>query len=233
MISPASSHVLALADSRGWQTCVGKSRDKRQADGQFFTPPAIARCLAEWFEPEGFDRPSLHLLDPGAGGGVLTAAVVDRITALRVASVLPKLKEITLEAWELDAAFLPNLKRNMTACAAALENAGVRTTVQVHHGNYIEGAVRALDPGLFGIPQASEVTHAILNPPYRRIATRSRERMLLASIGIETTNLYAAFVWLALRQLAPGGELTAITPRSFCNGPYFRHPDPAAPDQDV
>ena len=138
-----------------------------------------------------------------------------------------------MEAWELDAAFLPNLKRNMTACAAALENAGVRTTVQVHHGNYIEGAVRALDPGLFGIPQASEVTHAILNPPYRKIATRSRERMLLASIGIETTNLYAAFVWLALRQLAPGGELTAITPRSVCNGPYFRHPDPAAPDQDV
>jgi adenine-specific DNA-methyltransferase len=135
---------------------------------------------------------------------------------------LPKLKEMTLEAWELDEAFLPALRRNLSACAAALEYAGIRTTVQLHHGSYVEGAVRALDPGLFGVLQAPKVTHAILNPPYRKIATRSKERTQLASVGMETSNLYAAFVWLALRQLAPCGELAAITPRSFCNGPYFR-----------
>ena len=83
MISRATSQVLAMADSSGWQTCVAKGRDERGGDGQFFTPPAIARCLAGWFQPEGFNRPALHLLDSGAGGGVLTAAVVDRITALR------------------------------------------------------------------------------------------------------------------------------------------------------
>ena len=97
MISPSGSHVLALADSRGWQTCVEKTWEERGENGQFFTPPAIARCLAGWFQPEGFNRPLLHLLDPGAGGGVLTAAVVDHITSLHANGALPDLEEITLE----------------------------------------------------------------------------------------------------------------------------------------
>ena len=46
--------------------------------------------------------------------------------------------------------------------------------------------------------------------------------MLLRSIGIETGNLYAAFVALIVRLLDPDSELVAITPRSFCNGPYFK-----------
>lgn len=222
MIPSTASQVLALADASGWQSCGEKTRRERSEGGQFFTPPPIARCLAEWFEPDGFNRPSLHLLDPGAGGGVLTAAVVERIVALRAGGNLPRLEEVTLEAWELDGAFLPALRQGLSACMDALEHAGIRVELELRQGSYIEGAVRALDPGLFGTPQGHRVTHAILNPPYRKIATSSRERVLLASVGIETSNLYAAFVALALRQLKEGGELSAITPRSFCNGPYFR-----------
>jgi hypothetical protein len=88
MIPSAASQVLALADSNGWQTCVEKTREERGEDGQFFTPPVIARCLAEWFQPESFNRPSLHLLDPGAGGGVLTAALVDGVSPRSMGSVL-------------------------------------------------------------------------------------------------------------------------------------------------
>jgi len=222
MISPASAQVLALADSNGWQTCLEKTREDRGEDGQFFTPPVIAWCLAGWFQPVSFNRPSLHLLDPGAGGGVLTAALVERIIASRTSGALPELKEVTLEVWELDEAFLPALRKNLAACSEALRQAKIHTTLQLHSGNYIEGAVRALDSGLFGTSFVPAVTHAILNPPYRKIATRSRERALLATVGIETSNLYSAFVSLALRQLVEGGELAAITPRSFCNGPYFR-----------
>ncbi len=63
---------------------------------------------------------------------------------------------------------------------------------------------------------------AIVNPPYKKINTDSPERMALRSVGLETSNLYTAFVGLLARLLEPGGELVAITPRSFCNGPYFR-----------
>jgi len=46
-------------------------------------------------------------------------------------------------------------------------------------------------------------------------------RKALRSLGIETVNLYTAFVGVAIQQLEKGGELVAITPRSFCNGPYY------------
>lgn len=44
----------------------------------------------------------------------------------------------------------------------------------------------------------------------------------MRQVGIETSNLYTAFLALAVKLLAPSGELIAIIPRSFCNGPYFR-----------
>lgn len=56
----------------------------------------------------------------------------------------------------------------------------------------------------------------ILNPPYKKLNTGSAWRMALRSLGIEAVNLYAAFVAVA------GGEVVAITPRSFCNGPYYQ-----------
>jgi hypothetical protein len=46
--------------------------------------------------------------------------------------------------------------------------------------------------------------------------------MILRQVGIETVNLYSAFVALALSLMKPGGQLVAIIPRSFCNGPYYR-----------
>jgi adenine-specific DNA-methyltransferase len=65
-------------------------------------------------------------------------------------------------------------------------------------------------------------THAVLNPPYKKIQSTSRARLLLRSLGIETSNLYTAFLELAARSLEDKGQLVAITPRSFCNGIYFR-----------
>jgi hypothetical protein len=45
---------------------------------------------------------------------------------------------------------------------------------------------------------------------------------LLRRVGIETVNLYSAFVALTIELMEPGGQIVAIMPRSFCNGPYYR-----------
>ena len=88
--------------------------------------------------------------------------------------------------------------------------------------DFIEEGSTHLKAGLFHGDPVPRFNAAILNPPYRKIGSNSRERALLRGAGIETTNLYAAFVALAIRLLEPDGELVAIAPRSFCNGPYFR-----------
>jgi adenine-specific DNA-methyltransferase len=61
-----------------------------------------------------------------------------------------------------------------------------------------------------------------LNPPYKKIGSDSLARQNLSSAGIETVNLYSGFVALSLDMLKEGGELVAIIPRSFCNGPYYK-----------
>ena len=158
MIQPTTFQVLAMADSEGWQACVEKTREERSEAGQFFTPAPIARCLAGWFHEKGLNRRSLHLLDPGAGGGVLTAAVVDRVTALRASGSLPLLEEITLEAWELDTSFIPALRKNLRACATALENSGIRVNIDLRQGSYIEGAVSALDGAIIQLSAGGQNT---------------------------------------------------------------------------
>ena len=45
--------------------------------GQFFTPVAVARIMADL--PRLPESGTFRVLDPGAGSGVLTAAVVDRV----------------------------------------------------------------------------------------------------------------------------------------------------------
>jgi hypothetical protein len=87
--------------------------------------------------------------------------------------------------------------------------------------DFVYAAVDSLHGSLFAktLPQ---YTHAILNPPYKKIRSDSSHRALLRQVGIETVNLYSAFVALSLSLLEKHGQLVAIIPRSFCNGLYYR-----------
>ena len=109
----------------------------------------------------------------------------------------------------------------MGFCRDACARAGIRFEGTVCNDDFISAALAQLEGRLF-TPAKRRFTHAILNPPYKKINGKTETRRLLNAAGIETSNLYAAFVWLAAKLLVPFGELVAITPRSFCNGPYFR-----------
>jgi adenine-specific DNA-methyltransferase len=91
------------------------------------------------------------------------------------------------------------------------------TTTDVRQGDFIEAAVRNMHA-----PGSRHYTHVIANPPYRKIATNSRERNLVSKLGLETSNLYSAFIACAVAQCATGAQIVAIVPRSFMNGPYFK-----------
>lgn len=67
-----------------------------------------------------------------------------------------------------------------------------------------------------------QFTHIIMNPPYKKILTKSPAREYARAFGLETVNLYSAFVGAAITQLKQGGSLVAIIPRSFCNGVYYK-----------
>ncbi|MBI5331368.1 MAG: Eco57I restriction-modification methylase domain-containing protein [Betaproteobacteria bacterium] len=198
------------------------------------TPPLVARFIAALFPPSAFS--ACRLLDAGAGMGALSAAFLERCGAGELG-----VDSVTVDAYELDPALavplratldshglssrLPGRPKNDLAPlgggSGGFPEPGERLTphctTQVLPGDFIEQAVTRL--GLWGGPR---YTHAVLNPPYKKIASHSRHRLLLRQAGIEASNLYAGFVALALALLEPGGQLVAIIPRSFCNGPYFQ-----------
>ncbi len=188
---------------------------QRAVRGQFFTPPPVARFLASFSQPPEVEV--IQFLDPGAGVGNLSAAWIEEILAR---DQLPR--AIHLTACENDPLLTDYLKYTLDDCLHACNRRGVDLTWELVEDDFIATAVEwVADQPLFAAPK-KKFHSAILNPPYRKINADSRARRLLHTAGIETSNLYTAFLWLVLKALAPDGELLAITPRSFCNGPYFR-----------
>lgn len=176
------------------------------------TSAPIARYMASLFT--NLQQREIRLLDPGAGVGSLTAAFVQRACSEPVAPQC-----IAITAYEVDSLLQTPLQSTLEDCVRVARAAGIELTYQIQSTDFIERATQALAGGLFSQPEY--YTHVITNPPYKKINSQSEHRMQLRAVGIEATNLYAAFVALAIMLLEPGGELVAITPRSFCNGPYF------------
>ena len=129
--------------------------------------------------------------------------------------------EIEVTLYELDDEILDKLAATMHECGVRCAAAGIRFTFTIHSGDFIQEISPRLAGDLFSkMPPAFDA--AIVNPPYHKISTDSAERHALRTAGVETSNLYTGFIALIQRLLVPGGQLVGITPRSFCNGPYFR-----------
>ena len=167
--------------------------------GQFMTPASVAKFMAALFSER---RGPVRLLDAGAGIGSLTAAFIDRWGADRVNVV----------AYEIDES-LSSFLRDILSCYGIC---GFERTILKR--DFIQDAVYSIKLGR----KKEGFTHAILNPPYKKINSNSVHRALLRAVGLETVNLYTAFVGLAIELMRQGGEVIAITPRSFCNGLYYK-----------
>lgn len=191
-------------------TLASESRAKL---GQFFTPLPVAQMMASLSHPKSSG--TVRLLDAGAGVGVLSAAWIARVCQLE-----RRPSRIAITAFEIDKGLLPRLERVLKHCQFFAESHEIELGFEILDEDFIRAANERLNGGLFGEDWA-RFDATILNPPYAKLNTDSDERRLLRELGVETSNLYSGFVSLALRTLAPGGELVAITPRSFCNGPYF------------
>lgn len=192
---------------------VENPRSRQEELGQFLTPTPVAEFMASMFGP--LPR-TVRLLDAGAGAGSLTAAFVSRCCKNNLG-----IHAIEATLYELDDTILDSLVATMHECEQLCSDASIQFTFNIHSADFIQEMSARLSDSLFDRPP-SAFHAAIANPPYRKIGTDSAERHALRSVGIETTNLYTGFIALIQRLLAPGGQLVGITPRSFCNGPYFR-----------
>jgi adenine-specific DNA-methyltransferase len=188
-------------------------RERRAALGQFLTPIPVADLMASLFKAQFRD---IKLLDAGAGAGALTAAFVRRLC-----NAQRKPKSISVTAYGLDSVLVPHLQTTIDHCKKQCLEAGISFSASVINEDFIGSVVPVVREELFA-PRLPGFNIAIANPPYCKIRSDSRARLLLRLAGIETSNFYTGFVALISKLLIKGGELVAITPRSFCNGPYFK-----------
>lgn len=206
----STSHSIASRADKVRREISPTLDGKRRAElGQFLTPEPVAVDMAAMF---GELPEEVRLLDAGAGVGSLTAAFVNEALSREEPP-----RSISVTTFEVDPALAELLAQTVDDCRGACEEAGVRFASRIVEDDYILHSAEPLLEVVEGF------NCAILNPPYAKINSASRWRLALRSQGIETVNFYSAFVALALNQLEHGGELVAITPRSFCNGPYYRH----------
>ena len=207
MLERTSGVEVLLKEIEKSRLQVSKATDAKHKSqfGQFLTPETTARFMAGMFS--AMNHSEFRLLDAGAGIGSLSGAFLERCLSGGLAFT-----SLSLTAYEIDGMLYPELQKTFESYA---EKLGLH--YEIRGGDFIEDAVNRIQ---FGAEKG--YTHAILNPPYKKVSSSSRHRSMLSAVGIETVNLYPAFVALTVLLMARGGQIVAIIPRSFCNGPYYK-----------
>ena len=197
--------MLATIEQTRLKVSKNTEAKRKSQLGQFLTPARTAQFMANLFTSKG--SIDCRLLDAGAGIGSLSCAFLERCIADELT-----FRKVAVTAFELDSLIHKELNDSLSSY-----NNKLPIAYEILGDDFIEQAINKIQFD-FG----NGFTHAILNPPYKKISSDSRHRLLLRQVGIETVNLYSAFVALALAMMEPGGQVVAIIPRSFCNGPYYR-----------
>lgn len=186
-----------------------KQKTERKAYGQFFTPITTARYMSSMIQ----DRSAkVRILDPGAGNGLLTAALTERLLEGG------KVREIETVLYENDINIQSLLQKNVAVIKNYCESCNVKFKVQIIQDNFIlSNREYWKNPGTKGLYDI-----VICNPPYLKIGKKSEESQCMDEIVHGQPNIYFLFMAMAVKLLRKQGQFVFITPRSWTSGLYFK-----------
>ena len=186
--------------------------------GQYLTPPAVAEFMGNLASAPS---QTIHILDPGAGSGILSCALCETLAAQE-----NKPGHIELVVYETETGLLKQLSAVLEYLKSWLSSAGVDLAYTLYASDFILENAACLAPKqttLFDDTGHSQRYDFIIsNPPYFKISKDDPRSRACLSVIHGQPNIYALFMAVSAFLLKPGGELIYITPRSFAAGPYFR-----------
>lgn len=190
---------------------------RRREAGQFFTPPLIARYMANL---AGALPDSACILDPGAGVGILTCAVCEL-------AVVQQLSALSIVAYEADSVLSALCSFSLNYARDFLHEHGIELSVELHQRDFIEAMAEQRTQAQASLwSNGLQFSHSfdlvILNPPYFKLNQKDKRAELVKDIASGRTNIYTLFMSLAASSLRAGGRFLSITPRSFASGAYFK-----------
>lgn len=187
-------------------------KEQRKQYGQFFTSKETAQFMASLFTiPENTD--TISVLDPGAGSGILSAALVERI------STCNGVKEIHLTCYETDDNIVELLSDNLNYIKKSVS---LILTFDIVKENYITSQEDNYNSTFYAEDELVKYDLVIGNPPYKKIAKDAAEALAMPDICYGAPNLYFLFSQMSLFDLKDNGEMVYIIPRSWTSGAYFK-----------
>ena len=181
-------------------------KTQRKKIGQFFTKKDTATFMAKLFDKDELKK-DLNILDPGAGSGILSAALLDYLNDYEFNS-------INIVMYENDENIIPLLESN---CQYMIENSKNKLSIDIIKENFI------LDNEFNGLYNSEyEFDIIISNPPYKKISKNDHESQKMLEVVYGSPNIYFLFMAMSLHLLKTQGEMVFIVPRSWTSGKYFK-----------
>lgn len=176
-------------------------KEIRKKKGQFFTPAEVSMRMAA-VESEYPKNQWIRVLDPGAGNGILSFAVIDKL-------LRSGYKRLDITLIETDKEILPVLEYTITK---------IRQICESYHA---ECFIHYVDQNFILWESSYLYDIVICNPPYMKVRKDSVEATAMKTYVYGQPNLYGLFMAKAIELLCDNGQYIFITPRSWTSGKYF------------
>jgi adenine-specific DNA-methyltransferase len=151
----------------------------------------------------------LRICDPGAGHGILSCALVERLVNLGA-------EEIFIDVFEVDKTILSLLESNLTYLREFYSKQSIVIKFRVFNENFLIWANKNY------LELRESYDYVISNPPYFKL-NKGDENIQAVSFLLEgVTNIYAGFIAMGIKLTKISGETIFIVPRSFSSGLYFK-----------
>lgn len=187
-------------------------KSQRKKYGQFFTSKETARFMASLFNIP-CNKEELTILDAGAGSGILSAAIIERLQSI------PQVKRIQLVCYESDPNILQLLQQNLLWICS---NSSCEVFFEICTDNYILSQMLDYNEAIGANPNPRKFDIVIGNPPYMKLSKSAVEALAMPDVCFGAPNLYFLFAAMGMFNLKSDGEMVYITPRSWTSGAYFK-----------
>ena len=197
-----------------WYISKSDSQYRKKA-GQYFTPTKISGFMVRQYDD--FNKEEIRILDPGAGIGIFESSFCEYLISIGV-----KVK-IIFDLYENDPGIIPLLVLNVTACKEDMTSYGFDISFRVFEEDFIlSNAARRSAHDVNPKTRREGYDFVIANPPYYKLRKTSPQLVETKNIVDGPPNIYPLFMVVAAELLRDGGQMTVLTPRSYCSGVYYR-----------
>lgn len=189
--------------------------EDRKAKGQYFTHGKVSELMVNLFENIG-QKEVIKILDPGAGIGIFESTFCEYIKSLR------NKVEISFDLYENDVTIIPLLEQNMKICKDYMAAKGIEINYKIFNDDFILSNTAIFNGRVNFDEDKDGYDFVISNPPYYKLNKESKQVVEMKEIVSGQPNIYTLFMAVSAKLLKNDGQMTVLTPRSYCSGLYFK-----------